>query len=100
MKSTEKLLIELEKLSNSIMKDALIKKAKEFKYHDYKSPDAMPITNLVNDLKRFYEHTKDKTVLELIEKAKNGEFDATKEESDEWAHSTEGRETMGFLKNI
>lgn len=61
----------------------MIKQAGEGYYSDYDSPLATPCIQLVKDLT-------DIGLIELAERAKNGEFDATKEESDEW-YQREGR---------
>lgn len=63
--------------------DEMISKAKMGYYSDYDSPLATPCIQLVEDLGKIKAH-------ELIELAKNGEFDATIEESDEW-YKREGR---------
>ena len=71
-------------------------------YHDFKSPLATPVLQLYSDL-----HELAKTpatprdsrprLRELAERVKAGEFDASQEESDAWARSAEGQETMAKL---
>lgn len=65
----------------------MIAKARKGYYDDYKSPLAMPIIQLVIDLQAVGQDA-------LAERAKNGEFDSTKAEADEWAASKEGIETF------
>lgn len=62
-------------------------------YHDYLSPLAMPCVQLADDLKK----AGTPVALALRARHLNGEFDATKEESDEWAASPDGQETFGHL---
>lgn len=57
-------------------------------YDDYRSPIATPCMQLVDDLQSWPE---------LRARAMNGEFDAQKWESDEWARSKDGRETFAML---
>jgi hypothetical protein len=59
-------------------------------YHDYRSPLAFPIIQLVQDLQAV-------GLTELAGRAKRGEFDATKEEVDAWAASEDGQETFRDL---
>ena len=59
-------------------------------YDDYKSPLAMPETRLYNDAKAAGLHAIAAAVLD-------GEFDATKEESDAWAASPEGQQAFRDL---
>jgi hypothetical protein len=66
---------------------AMINQARKGYYDDFKSDLATPIVQLVQDAR--------KAGLEgIAERAMNGEFDATKEESDAWAESPEGQEVM------
>jgi hypothetical protein len=65
----------------------MINRARGSFYDDFKSDLATPIVQLVQDVR--------KAGLEGIAKrAIDGEFDATKEESDAWAESPEGQELM------
>jgi len=71
-------------------------------YHDYMSPLAMPELQLVADLRQLAAEPttgpKAKTALAALAQAViDGEFDATKEESDAWAASPEGQETFRQL---
>lgn len=56
-------------------------------YSDYNSPLATPCIQLVADLRAL-------GLEELAKRAIDGDFDATKEESDEWAQSEAGRATI------
>jgi hypothetical protein len=62
----------------------MIKKAREGYYDDYKSPLAFPEMQLHQDA-----HIAGLDSIKAAVEA--GEFDATKEESDEWARSPEGQ---------
>jgi hypothetical protein len=59
-------------------------------YDDFKSLLATPCIQLVRDLDAL-------GCAELSARAKNGEFDATKEESDAWAASPAGQATFNEL---
>jgi hypothetical protein len=58
-------------------------------YDDFRSPLATPCIQLVNDARRH-------GLADIAQRAINGEFDATKEESDEW-YETEGRKLVQDL---
>ena len=68
----------------------MIDKARAFYYDDYKSELAMPTVQLVIDAKAH-------NLSEIAERAINGDFDGTKEESDEWAKSPDGQETFAQI---
>ena len=53
------------------------KAARAGRYDDFEGESATPIVDLVNDLKAVGQH-------ELAKLAMCGEFDATKEEAEEW----------------
>ena len=75
MTCTEKLLAALRENNAPPWLEIL---AEHDAYHDFKSESATPCVDLVRDLQ--------KAGLEaLAKRAMNGEFDATKEESDAWA---------------
>lgn len=63
-------------------------------YDDFLSPLATPCLQLAADLARVATPQ----AMALRARHMNGEFDATKEESDAWAASPEGRDTLGLLK--
>jgi len=62
-------------------------------YHDYLSPLAMPCLQLAADLAK----AGTPAALALRARHINGEFDATKEESDDWAASPDGQEVFSHL---
>ena len=62
-------------------------------YHDFLSPLAMPEMQLDKDL--FEAGTPEAAALR--KRHHNGEFDASLEESEEWARSEDGQVTMGEL---
>lgn len=70
----------------------IISKAKSNQYHDYKSDSATPILDLVNDCRKA-------GLSEIAEKAKQGVYNATKEESDEWVKSEDGQGAINSLRN-
>jgi len=62
-------------------------------YHDFLSPLDTPCLQLAADLAAVGTPA----AMALRARHVNGEFDATKEESDDWAASSEGRKTLGLL---
>lgn len=62
----------------------MIRKARDGYYDDFKSPIAMPCLQLYSDLQAL-------GLGEMAARAANGEWDATKEESDAWAASPDGQ---------
>lgn len=96
-KTSEHLAQELEKVGLN----ELAAKARANHYHDYFSESATPISDLVNDLadaghKAEAGHAR-RAILTLRTRAINGDFDASDEESNEWAASQDGRETFDSL---
>lgn len=83
MHSKDFLAAELRKAG---LLDMSIKAANGY-YHDFLSPLATPCIQLAADLSAVGTPT----ALELRNRHLNGEFDATVEESDEWARSAEGQ---------
>jgi hypothetical protein len=71
-------------------------KAREGYYHDYLSPLAMPEMQLDQDLVAAIQRG-NKAAIGLRQRHHRGEFDASKEESDEWAASPDGQEAFGML---
>jgi hypothetical protein len=69
----------------------LEKAARLGEYDDFESESATPIADLVRDLRAKGED-------DLARRAIDGEWDATPEESEAWAASPEGRETIGKLR--
>lgn len=66
------------------------KRAEEGWFNEYFGRFEMPQLTLIHDLVIYGKH-------ELAERVRNGEFDATMEEADEWANSPEGQETKAFI---
>lgn len=71
----------------------MAEKAAEGWYHDYLSPLDMPEMELLADL----EEVGTKEALALRDRHMNGDFDASSEESDAWAASPDGQNTMKTL---
>lgn len=77
----------------------MIQRAIDGYYHDFLSPLALPEIQLVADLRELASRpatprNSRPLLRELAKRVIAGEFDATKEESDEWARSLEGQETF------
>ncbi len=70
--------------------DKLIARAASGEFGDYADTHACPITELHRLCKKYGLH-------ELAERVANGEFDASKEESDEWAASESGQAAFAQL---
>lgn len=67
-------------------------------YHDYLSPLDFPEIQLVTDLAEASMGNPAKDlILKLREDVINGKYDASKEESDEWAASPEGQAAFSAL---
>lgn len=81
---------------------AMITAARAGCYDDYKSESAFPLTDLVRDLtaatKGLANHPR-AVLLALAQRVRNGDFDATAEESEEWAASQTG-EMAEVLKTL
>jgi hypothetical protein len=74
----------------------LAKRAARDEFNDYFSPHAFPMLNLVSELNQpGIKHMHG--VKRLIERVKQGEFEATEDEGVAWAESPEGREVFGKL---
>lgn len=83
---------------------AMARRAREGHFDDFFAPaevaDGMEILRLHNELRgklsviRKADRARVRAVMEAV---KSGEFDATKEESDRWAASKDGQETMALL---
>ena len=92
--SKDRLADELRKIGLYDMAE----KAANGLYHDFLSPLATPAIVLNFDLLEASIYG-NKQANELRLRFINGEFDATKEESDEWAKSPEATETFRELMN-
>jgi hypothetical protein len=79
----------------------LERKARADAYHDFLSDDAMCSITLERDLRDARDAQHDPILKQLIESIRlrhlNGEFDASADESEEWAASPEGQATFGLL---
>lgn len=89
MHTKDKLAAELEKAG---LRDMALK-ARDGYYHDFLSPLATPCVQLAADLLQVGTPE----ALALRDRHLDGEFDATKEESDEWAASPEGKAAFDAL---
>lgn len=97
MNSKEKLALALEEVKRNwddnlrygLKLNDMIKKAREGYYSDYDSPIATPCIQLVIDLTEIEAY-------DIADRAKEGEFDATKEEADDW-YNREGKHIMKQL---
>lgn len=72
---------------------AMAARAADGYYHDYLSPLPMPCLTLASELAL----AATPEALALRARHLNGEFDATKEESDDWAASPDGQEAFSRL---
>lgn len=79
----------------------LEKKARADRYHDYLSDDTFCSMTLESDLRAARDRTKDPILKQMIEAIRqrhlDGEFDASKQESDDWAESEDGQDTFRRL---
>lgn len=95
-----------DKLADELMRIGLMDmslKARDGYYHDFLSPLDLPEITLVNDLMGAAiavgerDPSRRIPILVLRTRVINGDFDATTEESDEWAASPDGQETFRRL---
>lgn len=83
----------------------MARRARQGHFDDYFCPpdidDGLNITRLIRQLESYRDTAlaveRREQVAAVIAAARNGEFDATKEESDEWARSPQGRQAFGDL---
>jgi hypothetical protein len=78
----------------------MAEQAAEGWYHDFLSPLAMPEMQLVRDLTaamNAVDPDAGQPIAKLRKRVIDGEFDASEEESDEWAKSEEGQDAMRHL---
>lgn len=71
----------------------LAKRARTHEFHDFLSPHALPQHELVAELRELPGEKASALMVRVIE----GDFDATKAESDEWANSPEGQAALDGL---
>jgi hypothetical protein len=90
MKTRDKLAAELRKVAgvasreNAMKYEAFAKRAETGEFDDYADTYVCPITQL-------YQELTAAGFTKFAARVANGEFDATKEESDEWARSPSGQ---------
>ncbi len=73
----------------------LAARARRHEFHDFLSPHAMPQHVLVAELKK-----RGRRARPLIDHVINGDFDANRKESDEWAASPEGKTILDELEPL
>ncbi|UEM17061.1 hypothetical protein J4G43_024230 [Bradyrhizobium barranii subsp. barranii] len=96
-----------DKLAAALREVGLAKmadKAARGYYHDFLSPLDLPEIQLMHDLAlaaddagKANDATRFREIVVLRDRAMNGDFDASAEESDEWAKSPEGQDAMRLL---
>jgi hypothetical protein len=84
--------------------DNLAARARQDEFHDFKSPHALPQHQLMYALgieagkAQSLRHLERRDQILAIQRGvMNGDFDATKAESDDWAVSPEGRDALDQL---
>jgi hypothetical protein len=91
MRTRDKLASELRKIAakasstNAEQYEAFAKRAETGEFDDYADTYTCPITQLYTELMKA-------GFTRFAARVANGEFDATKEESDEWVRSSSGQE--------
>jgi hypothetical protein len=96
MRTREKLAAELRKIAaqaspmNAAKYEIFAKRAETGEFDDYADTYTCPITQLYSELMAA-------GFTKFAGRVANGEFDATKEESDEWARSPSGQEVAKQL---
>lgn len=96
MRTRDKLAAELRKIAeqasptNAEKYEAFAKRAETGEFDDYADTYACPITQLYTELLAA-------GFTKFAARVANGEFDATKEESDEWARSPSGQDAAKRL---
>lgn len=84
-KGTQALLDDLALAPQSFARDEILRRARRFKYHDYKADSATPQLLLI-------KHLTDAGLKDLAKNVVDGKYDQGKDAADEWANSAEGRE--------
>jgi DNA-binding SARP family transcriptional activator len=96
MRTRERLASELRKVAtvaspeNAAKYEAFAKRAETGEFDDYADTYVCPITQLYTELTAA-------GLTKFAGRVANGEFDATKEESDEWARSQSGQDAAKHL---
>jgi hypothetical protein len=104
--STARLVRALRELPTLAVPPAMIRRAEAGYYHDYLSPLAMPEMALVNELGSLATHPSRRgtpasgALLALRQRVIDGEFDASRAESDAWARSPEGQAAFAELTGM
>ena len=91
-----------DKLADALLSVGLMDmslKARGGYYHDFLSPLAMPEMQRITELADTATMLPDRkgAILALRNRVIDGDFDASTEESEEWANSAEGQETFRRL---
>jgi hypothetical protein len=93
--TTAKLARALRELGTLAVPPDMIRRAEAGYFHDYLSPLALPEMALVNELAALARHpsraANREALLALRQRVINGEFDASRAESDAWAASPDGQ---------
>lgn len=96
-RTSERLAVELEKVGLI----GMAKMARDDYFHDFLSPLDLPEIELVNMLRVAAAGCPDAmrrmAMINLRDRVINGDFDADKAESDEWAESPEGQQAYRDL---
>lgn len=82
--TTERLALALEQAGAPA---SLVAQARAGQFDDFRSSSATPISDLVRRCRQL-------GLTDVAKRAIAGEFDATKEEAEEWMRSPEGQRTM------
>lgn len=96
MRTRDRLAAELRKVAeiaspdNATKYEAFAKRAETGEFDDYADTYVCPITQLYSELSAA-------GFTKFAARVANGEFDATKEESDEWARSPSGQDAAKHL---
>ena len=96
MRTSDRLAAELRKVAeqaspaNAAKYEALAVRAATGEFDDYADTYVCPITQLYSELMAA-------GFTQFAKRVANGEFDATREESDEWANSPSGQEALSHL---
>lgn len=88
LSTTERLAAALYVLTRPLHEELneLVERARNSYYHDFESPLALPTIQLVEDVRKWTEAgaIDEEEAAAFIERVKDGEFDATAEESEAW----------------
>jgi hypothetical protein len=104
--TTVKLVRALRAVPDPGVSESMIARAARGYYHDYLSPLALPELALIGELRAIANHpsrngTRSRLVLlDIAQRVIDGEFDASKAESDAWAKSPEGRAAFASLVRL